>query len=124
MFTVASTAPMLLAVAAKAPASIKMTIINMIVSLAAPLQNKETLSMSLPPLEAKIAMAEVIRNATEIGILLISPVLAKVRIYNKKKTARGSSAHPLGVRVISVLLSIERLILYYLVCKGSCFALV
>ena len=68
-FTVASTAPIALAVCAKAPARMKINTISMILLLAAPRQNCSIRLLNLPPLEIAIATIEEMTKATVIGIL-------------------------------------------------------
>ena len=68
-FTVASTAPIALAVWAKAPARMKINTISMILLLAAPRQNCSIRLLSLPPLEMAMATTEAMTKATVIGIL-------------------------------------------------------
>ena len=68
-FTVASTAPIALAVWAKAPARMKINTISMILLLAAPRQNCSIRLLNLPPLEIAIATIEEMTKATVIGIL-------------------------------------------------------
>ena len=68
-FTVASTAPIALAVCAKAPARMKINTISMILLLAAPRQNCSMRLLNLPPLEIAIATIEEMTKATVIGIL-------------------------------------------------------
>ena len=68
-FTVASTAPIALAVCANAPARMKINTISMILLLAAPRQNCSIRLLNLPPLEIAIATIEEMTKATVIGIL-------------------------------------------------------
>ena len=67
--TVASTAPISLAVWANAPARIKINTISMILLLAAPLQNCSIRLFRFPPFEKAIATIDAIKKATVIGIL-------------------------------------------------------
>ena len=68
-FTVASTAPMALAVCANAPASTKITTISIMLVLAAPLQKSSMRLCRFPPLLIHTATTEEITNATVMGIL-------------------------------------------------------
>ena len=68
-FTVASTAPISLAVWAKAPAKMKMSTMSMMLLFAAPRQNCSTRAWSIPPFEPAIATTDERTNATVIGIL-------------------------------------------------------
>ena len=68
-FTVASTAPIALAVWAKAPANIKIRTISIILLLAAPRQNCSIRLDSFPPLDMAMATTDEITKATVIGIL-------------------------------------------------------
>ena len=67
--TVASTAPMALAVCANAPARIKIKIINMMLGLAGPLQNSSMRRCKLPPRLMATATTHANKKATVIGIL-------------------------------------------------------
>ena len=67
--TVASTAPIALAVWANAPARIKISTISMILLLAAPRQNCSIRLDSFPPLDMAIATTDDMTKATVIGIL-------------------------------------------------------
>ena len=67
--TVASTAPMALAVWAKAPAKMKISTISMMLELAAPLQNSSMRLCSEPPLLMATPTTEASTKATVMGIL-------------------------------------------------------
>ena len=67
--TVASTAPIALAVCANAPAKIKIITISIMLALAAPLQNSSMRLCNVPPLLIQTATIEDNTNATVIGIL-------------------------------------------------------
>ena len=69
MFTVASMAPISLAVVAKAPARMKIHIIRSTFLCPAPCENMLILSSTVPFAHAVSAYAEAIRNAAAIGIL-------------------------------------------------------
>ena len=68
-FTVASTAPIALAVWAKAPANMKIRTMSIMLLLAAPRQNCSMRLDSFPPLDMAIATTEEMTKATVIGIL-------------------------------------------------------
>ena len=68
-FTVASMAPIVLAVCANAPARMNIHIISMIFLLAAPIENCRMRSLRLSPLVVAMAYAEAVMNATVMGTL-------------------------------------------------------
>ncbi len=67
--TVASTAPISLAVWAKAPARMKIKTISMMLLLAAPRQNCSMRWLRLPPFDPAMATTEASTKATVMGIL-------------------------------------------------------
>ena len=69
ILTVASMAPMSFALLAKAPARIKIHIINMMFLLAAPMEYCNIRSFRLSPLVMQMAYTEEIMNATVMGTL-------------------------------------------------------
>lgn len=69
ILTVASMAPMSFALWAKAPARIKIHIINMMFLLAAPMEYCNIRSFRLSPLVMQMAYTEEIMNATVMGTL-------------------------------------------------------
>ena len=68
-FTVASIAPISLAVAAKAPARTKIHIIRSTFLLPAPSEKTAILCSNVFPLQMRIAYMDAMRNAADIGIL-------------------------------------------------------